>query len=111
MHDNRTGAAQSASRAIEYLVKGSSASLVWSYPTTYASGTLGSVRRLADGSTVIAWGTASSPWLEQIRADGSHALTISVNGGVNIYRAEPSAAAAFDRAVLRSAAGGAAPPA
>jgi hypothetical protein len=109
MHDNRTGAAQPASRAVEYSVQPTSATLVWSYGTPFASSSLGSARRLSDGSTVIAWGTATSPWFEQILADGSPALTISVGGGVLIYRAEPSPAADFDRAALRAAGGGAAP--
>lgn len=105
MHDNRTGAQSPASRAVEYSVTAPTAKLVWSYRTPFASGTLGSMRRLADGSTVIAWGNATSPWLEQILADGSHALTISVNTNT-IYRAEPAAESLYDRSVLRTTAGG-----
>jgi hypothetical protein len=105
MHDNRTGAQSPASRAVEYAISANTAKLVWSYRTPFAAGTLGSVRRLADGSTVIAWGNATSPWLEQVLADGSHALTISVDTN-SIYRAEPAPEADYDRALLRSTAGG-----
>ena len=97
---------------MEYSIQPTTATLVWSHPVTFVAGTLGSVRRLSDGSTVIGWGTGTAPWFEQVLADGTPALTISVAGGLNIYRAEPSPAAAFDRATLRAAAGGAtAPPA
>ena len=105
IHDNRSGAQSPASRAVEYAISANSAKLVWSYRTPFASGTLGSVRRLADGSTVIAWGNATSPWLEQILPDGSHALTISVDTNT-IYRAEPAVASFYDRTVLRANAGG-----
>jgi hypothetical protein len=64
------------------------------------------VRRLADGSTVIGWGTGTSPWFEQVLADGTPALKITVAFGVYMYRAEPSAAADFDRTALRAAGGG-----
>ncbi len=111
IHDNRFGAAQPTSRAVEYSVQPTTATLVWSYPATFVSGTLGSVRRLSDGSTVIGWGTGTAPWFEQILADGTKGLTISVPGGLNIYRAEPSPVTDFDRTVLRSSAGGGAPPA
>lgn len=106
MHDNRTGAAQSSSRAVEYSLQGSTATLVWSHAATFSAGTLGSTRRLDDGSTIIGWGTGQAPWFEQVLADGSPALTIGLSGGVNIYRAEPSVAAEFDRALLRAMAGG-----
>lgn len=108
IHDNRLGAGP-VSRAVEYSIQPTSASLVWSYSATFVAGTLGSVRRLSDGSTAIAWGTGTAPWFEQILADGTKALTISVPGGLNIYRAEPSLEAEFDRATLRSLAGGTAP--
>ncbi len=111
IHDNRFRSAQPTSRAVEYSIQPTTATLVWSYPATFLAGTLGSVRRLADGSTVMGWGTGTSPWFEQILADGTQGLTISVPVGLNIYRAEASPAAAFDRAVLRDAGGGAAPPA
>ncbi len=109
MHDNRLGAAQPTSRAVEYSIGTSTATLVWSFSATFTAGTLGSVRRLGDGSTVIGWGTGTSPWFEQILADGTEALTISVPPGLNIYRAEPSPAKDFDRAQLRAAGGGVAP--
>ncbi len=111
IHDNRFRAAQSTSRAVEYSIQPTTATLVWSYPATFVSGTLGSARRLGDGSTVIGWGTGTSPWFEQILANGTKGLTISVPGGLNIYRAEPSVATDFNRAVLRAAGGGTAPPA
>lgn len=111
IHDNRFRAAQPTSRAVEYSFQPTTATLVWSYPATFVAGTLGSVRRLGDGSTVIGWGTGTAPWFEQILADGTEGLTISVPGGLNIYRAEPSPAADFNRAVLRAAGGGSAPPA
>ena len=109
IHDNRFRAAQPLSRAVEYSLQPTTATLVWSYPATFVSGTLGSARRLNDGSTVIGWGTGTAPWLEQVLADGTLGLTVSVPAGVNMYRAEPSPAADFDRTVLRAAGGGAAP--
>ncbi|HRB03629.1 MAG TPA: aryl-sulfate sulfotransferase, partial [Ilumatobacteraceae bacterium] len=111
MHDNRTGATPSWSRAVEYDLQANTASLVWSYSTHFSTGTLGSARRLTDGSTVIGWGNASSPWFEQVLADGTLGLTVDVPGGTGIYRAEASPVADFDRATLRNNAGGAAPPA
>ena len=111
IHDNRFRAAQPLSRAVEYSIQPITATLVWSYPATFVAGTLGSARRLGDGSTVIGWGTGTAPWFEQILADGTTGLTISVPGGLNIYRAEPSPAADFNRTVLRAAGGGAALPA
>jgi len=109
IHDNRLRSPQPVSRAVEYSIQPTTATMVWTYPATFLSGTLGSVRRLGDGSTVIGWGTGTSPWFEQVLADGTKALTISVPGGLNIYRAEPSPAADFSRATLRANAGGAAP--
>ena len=111
MHDNRSGASPSWSRAVEYSVQATSATLVWSHATNFSTGTLGSVRRLTDGSTVIAWGNASSPWFEQILADATPGLTISVPTGTAMYRAETSLSTEFDRALLRANAGGTAPPA
>jgi hypothetical protein len=111
VHDNHIGAADNTSRVAEYSISASAATLVWSRDATIASGTLGSARRLADGTTVIGWGTGTSPWFEQVTADGRRLLTIDVSPGVNIYRAEPSPLAAFDRATLRARAGGSAPPA
>ena len=114
MHDNRTGAAQPQSRAVEYSLQPATATatatLVWSHPATCQCGTLGSARRLADGSTVIGWGTRASPWFEQVLADGTPALQISVVFGVFMYRAEPSLATDFDRTALRTAGGGGAAP-
>ena len=111
MHDNRTRAAQPQSRAVEYSLQPTTATLEWSHPATCQCGTLGSARRLGDGSTVIGWGTGTSPWFEQVLADGTPALQISVVFGVFMYRAEPSPATDFDRTALRTAGGGAAPPA
>lgn len=110
IHDNRLRSGQPTSRAVEYSIQPTTATLVWSYQATFLSGTLGSVRRLGDGSTVIGWGTGTAPWFEQILADGTQSLTISVPGGLNIYRAEPSPAAEFNRAELRTAGGGTALP-
>ena len=106
MHDNRNRAAQPQSRAVEYSLQPATATLVWSHQGTCQCGTLGSARRLADGSTVIGWGTGASPWFEQILADGTPALQISVVFGVFMYRAEPSLATDFDRTALRAAGGG-----
>jgi hypothetical protein len=111
VHDNHIGAADATSRVVEYSIAGNAATLVWTRDATFPSGTLGSARRLADGTTVIGWGTGTSPWFEQVAPDGTRHLTIDVAPGVNIYRAEPSPAAAFDRATLRALGGGAAPPA
>ena len=63
MHDNHLGGTDSLSRAAEYAIDpvAGTATLVWSHRAdTLKSGTLGSVRRLADGTTVIGWGTGPS---------------------------------------------------
>ncbi len=114
IHDNHVGGIDAVSRATEYAIDpvAGTATLVWSHRAeTLKSGTLGSVRRLADGTTVIGWGTGSSPWLEQVTPDGKRVLTVSAGPTDVIYRAEPSPAAAYDRDTLRAAAGGSAPPA
>ncbi len=114
IHDNHVGAADATSRAVEYAVDpgAATASLVWTYSAgTLKSGTLGSVRRLADGTTLIGWGTGSSPWIEQVSAEGNRILTVSAGAADVIYRAEPAPAAAYNRDALRNAAGGTAPPA
>ena len=113
VYDNHVGATDAISRAVEYSVDpiGGRASLVWSYTGTLKSGTLGSVRRQADGSTVIGWGTGWAPWLEQVTAGGTTVFSVSAAPTDVIYRADPALAATYDRNALRNAAGGAAPPA
>ncbi len=114
IHDNHVGAIDATSRAVEYAIDATAAraTLTWSHGAgTLKSGTLGSVRRLGDGTTMIGWGTGSAPWLEQVADDGARLLTVSAAPADVIYRAEPVPASTWDRDTLRSAAGGAAPPA
>lgn len=112
IHDNHIGQTDNVSRVVEYAIGPTTATLVWSHGAgTLKSGTLGSARRLADGTTLIGWGTGTSPWLEQVDPDGNVVHTVAAQVGTVIYRAEPAPASAFDRDALRAAAGRTALPA
>lgn len=115
MHDNRTGATgDHRPRAVEYEIDAlaKTATLTWSVTSTNpASSSLGSVRRQADGATVIGWGDAVGPWLEEIDARGQRVMSIATLPGQSFYRAEKVATTAYDREALRALAGGSAAPA
>jgi hypothetical protein len=116
LHDNRTGATDSQRpRAIEYAIDtaAKTATLVWSYTSVLnpASSSLGSVRRQPDGDTVIGWGDAVGPWLEEVDPTGRQLLTVSTVPGTIFFRADKVAESTYSRDVLRSLAGRAAAPA
>jgi len=106
VHDNHVGGAP---RASEYRIDtaAGTATLVWQRISTNPTGsTLGSVRRLDDGSTVIAWGEGHTPWLEEVSPSGSDSLRIDVPTGTTFYRGVKVPASTFDLATLRARAGG-----
>lgn len=106
VHDNHLGGAP---RAAEYRVDvgAGTATLVWQYRSANPSGaTLGSTRRLDDGSTLIGWGEGRTPWLEEVGPDGRPTLRIDVTSGETFYRVVKVPLATFDRSVLRANAGG-----
>ena len=106
LHDNHVGG---VARAGEYVidVNAGTATLVWQHLSRNPTGaTLGSVRRQADGSTVIGWGEGRTPWLEEVGPDGRTTFEIDVTSGENFYRVVKVPLATFDRATLRALAGG-----
>ena len=106
VHDNHLGGVPRASEFRLDLTAGT-ARLVWQHLDPNSSGgTLGSVRRQPDGSTVIGWGEGTSPWLEEVAADGSVSLAVTLPGGTTSYRVVKLPAAAYTRQALRAAAGG-----
>jgi hypothetical protein len=79
-----------SSRAVEYQVDetAKTAKLIWQFrhsPDVKAIA-MGSVQRLADGMTVIGWGTAS-PAVTEVRLDGSVALEFRLPDSLVSYRA------------------------
>jgi hypothetical protein len=78
------------SRAVEYSLdeKAKTATLIWQYRHTpdIFSVAMGSVQRLANGNTLIGWGTAS-PALTEVHPDGTIALEVQLPDSVVSYRA------------------------
>ena len=69
------------SRVLEYKLDeiNKTATLVWSYtpsPTVYA-GSMGDAQRLANGNTMVGWGSAHFPTLREVRPNGGIALEMS----------------------------------
>ncbi len=113
LHDNRPFAiTNSRPRAVEYAVDegAGTATLVWSHTSANTTaGTLGSVRRQPDGSTVIGWGAAWSPWMEELDASGNQVMSITVPAPSHtFYRVVKLPAATYDRDQLRALGGGSA---
>jgi len=85
MHEERI------SRAVEYAIdqENRTARLIWSYDDGRYSGTMGSVQRLANGNTLIGWGSAppSGPSVTEITPDGEIAFALSLPPTQMSYRA------------------------
>ncbi len=107
MFDNRTNKT-TPSRAVDYLVDATAgtARLTWEYrrPDGLAAFGLGSVRRQADGSTVICWG-GFQPLLTEVGPSGSVTLELTQSPSGVTYRSTKEPLATFDAAVLRANAG------
>lgn len=79
------------SRAVEYRLDevNMTATRVWEYrhdPPVYTSA-MGDVQRLDNGNTMIGWGNAKSPIVNEVRPDGSKAFEMTVSDGLYSYRA------------------------
>ncbi|HTY35714.1 MAG TPA: aryl-sulfate sulfotransferase, partial [Bacteroidota bacterium] len=90
MFDNGNYHAPQFSRAVEYSIdeNAKTVSLTWQFrhnPDLYALA-MASVQRLANGNTVIGWGSASTA-LTEVRPDGSTALELAFPQGIVSYRA------------------------
>jgi hypothetical protein len=90
LFDNGNYRAAPSSRAVEYQVNESAktAKLIWQFRHSpdVKSIAMGSVQRLADGMTIIGWGTGS-PALTEVRPDGSVALEVGLPDSLVSYRA------------------------
>ncbi len=78
------------SRAVEYALdqNAMTAEAVWEYrrtPDTYGNA-MGSVQRLPNGSTLVAWGTGK-PDVTEVNAQGLEVLTLELPAGTFTYRA------------------------
>ncbi len=90
LFDNGRYSDPRVSRAIEYRMDevNKTVTLVWSFthdPPLLGSA-MGNVQRLADGNTMIGWGTAN-PNVTEVRPDGSTAFEMSFPTGTFTYRA------------------------
>lgn len=90
LFDNGNFHAPPFSRGVEYAVDESAhtAEMVWQYrnsPDIYGSAT-GYVQRLANGNTLIAWGTGK-PNLTEVTPEGDKVLELSLPSGQSTYRA------------------------
>lgn len=78
------------SRAVEYVLdeNAMTAEAVWEYrrdPDTYGNA-MGSVQRLPNGSTLVAWGTGK-PDVTEVNAQGFEVLSLRLPAGTFTYRA------------------------
>lgn len=110
MHDNHVSpSGGSTPRAVEYQIDTSAmtATLTWSYTSLLnESTTLGSVRRQPDGNTVIGWGAAWTPWLEEVTSTGQRVLTVASAPPATFYRVVKLPETTYGRDTLRALAGG-----
>lgn len=77
------------SRAVEYEIDETNrtATLVWSYEGSYAAG-MGSVQRLANGNTLIGWGSADTgPAVTEVTPEGRVVFELYLPPGMINYRA------------------------
>ena len=90
LFDNGNYRTPLASRAVEYSVdeRNKTVRLLWQFvhAPLVNSIAMGSVQRLANGNTLIGWGSAS-PAMTEVRPDGSIALEIQFPDSVVSYRA------------------------
>jgi hypothetical protein len=108
VHDNHIGAAPRSSEFRVDLVANTATLVSQRISTNASGGTLGSVRRQPDGSTVIGWGEGTTPWLEDVSPTGVTTLSVGLPALELAYRVVKVPAATYDRAALRAASGGSA---
>ena len=106
-HGQGTGPARGVEYALD--LDASTATVAFQYLGDASSGALGSFRRYADGSSVIAWGFSSStgnPAFTEVDASGSPLLEMLWESHGNwAYRAVKVPLETFDHDVLQNAAG------
>ncbi len=91
LFDNGNSAQPPQSRAVEYELdqEARTARLVWSYTDGRFSPAMGSVQRLANGNTLIGWGTgpADRPNVTEVTPDGEVVFALSLPPNQISYRA------------------------
>jgi arylsulfotransferase ASST len=91
LFDNGSLHEERLSRAVEYRIdeEKSTATLVWSYDDGRFAGSMGSVQRLANGNTLIGWGSApaTGPSVSEVTADGEVVFALSLPESQMSYRA------------------------
>ncbi len=111
--DNESAVAGATSRAVEYALDtdAGTATLVWQYPLSrqVTAFGLGSVRRQADGSTVIGWGPLQ-PLVTDLGPSGDVTLEVSQSPATDNqismnYRTVKAPVGALDLATMRATAG------
>jgi hypothetical protein len=90
LYDNGNYHVPALSRAVEYAVDevAKTATAVWEYrnsPDVYG-GAMGSVERLANGNTVIGWGS-TSPALTEVTSSGAEVFELTLPPAIYSYRA------------------------
>ena len=113
LFDNESGVAGASSRAVEYALdtNANTATLVWQYELSrqVTAFGLGSVRRQADGSTVIGWGPLQ-PLLTDLGPFGNLTLEVSQSPATDNqiamnYRTVKEPVGALNLATMRATAG------
>ncbi|HKO21526.1 MAG TPA: aryl-sulfate sulfotransferase [Candidatus Eisenbacteria bacterium] len=117
LYDNGNYHVPALSRAVEYAVDevAKTATAVWQYrntPDVYG-GAMGSVERLANGNTVIGWGS-TSPALTEVTPSGTEVFELTLPPAIYSYRAFrstwppvlPASVALPSGAVIHAAQGG-----
>ena len=93
LFDNGNNAAERPARVVEYEVdeENMTARLVWSFEDVHgrSAGAMGSVQRLANGNTLIGWGTASPDGasVTEVNPEGEVVFALSLPPDLVSYRA------------------------
>ena len=103
-HTNLSGPARGVEYAIDFT--SGTATVVWQYAAAGNTTAMGSFRRYADGSNVIAWGLSSNPAMfTEVDDQGNDVLDVAIGAGDSAYRTLKVPVATFDADVLRVTAG------
>jgi hypothetical protein len=104
-HTNLSGAARGVEYAIDFT--SGTATPVWQYAGPINSTAMGSFRRYADGSNVIAWGLSGKNPVSFCEVDnqGNDVLDVTIGPNDSVYRTVKVPAETFDADVLRVTAG------
>jgi hypothetical protein len=102
-HSNHPGVARGVEYALD--LDSGTATMVWQYTGPANSAAMGSFRRYADGSNVIAWGLSTTLAMTEVDGNGDDLLDVSFDRGNSTYRAVKVATTALDLGVLRATAG------